>query len=184
MRAVRQLLLFAALLGFWLVISGQYNLLFIGMGIASAALATWFGGKLFDNAIGPASDHPRVSALQAVLYVGWVLYRIMPSAFQVAWIVVHPGRDPRPGMVCFTTQLASPAARTVLANSITLIPGTMTVDVAGDEFTVHAFTPDAADDLATAEMQNRIARVFRDDEQEAPEMRWESGHRPTDDRSN
>lgn len=182
MRLVRQILLFALLLGFWLVISGQYNPLFIGMGIASAAFATWFGGKLFDNAIGLASAHPRVSAVQVPLYIGWILYRIVPSALQVAWIVLHPGRDPRPGMVRFTTHLASPAARTVLANSITLIPGTMTVDVAGDEFTVHAFTPDAADDLASAEMQNRIARVFRDDAQPAPEMRWESGHRPTDDR--
>ncbi len=178
MRQVRQLLLFVLLLAFWLLLSGQYNALFIGMGIGSAALATWFGGKLFDSAIGPASAHPRVSAVQTLLYVVWLFGRIVPSAIQVAWVIINPRRDPRPGMVRFRTELASPAARTTLANSITLVPGTMTVDVDGDEFTVHAFFPDAADDLATATMQNRIARVFRDDEQAAPEMIWEATPRP------
>jgi multicomponent Na+:H+ antiporter subunit E len=178
MKTVRHLVLFVLLLGFWLALSGQYDALFIGMGVASAALCAWFGGQLFDRTLGHPGEHPRISLLWMLIYIGWLLTRIVPSAIQVASIVLVPGRDPEPGMVRFRTQLTSPAARTVLATSITMVPGTMTVDVQNDEFTVHSFTPDAADDLATAKMQRRIARVFRDGPQDPPDMIWESGHRP------
>lgn len=178
MKLIRHLVLFVLLLGFWFALSGQYNALFIGMGIASAALSAWFGGHLLDRTMGHPGEHPRISLLWMLVYIGWLLLRIAPSAVQVAWIIVVPSRDPQPGMVRFRTELTSPAARTVLATSITMVPGTMTVDVQDDEFTVHSFTPDAADDLATAEMQGRIARIFRDGPQHPPEMIWESGHRP------
>lgn len=182
MKLIRHLTLFVLLLGFWFALSGQYNALFIGMGVASAALCAWFGGQLFDQTIGPPGEHPPINLMWLVVYIGWLLTRIVPSALQVAAIVLLPGRDPEPGMVLFRTRLTSPAARTMLATSITLVPGTTTVDVEDDEFTVHSFTPDAADDLATAAMQRRIAKVFRDDPEPAPEMIWESGN-PAPDRT-
>lgn len=178
MKLLRHLVLFALLLAFWFALSGRYNALFIGMGIGSAALGAWFGGRLFDVAIGHPGEHPPISLLQLVVYLGWLVTRMVPSAIQVAMTILLPARDPEPGMVRFRTQLTSPAARTMLATSITLVPGTMTVDVQDDEFTVHSFTPDAADDLATAVLQSRIAKVFRDDPQSPPEMIWESDHRP------
>jgi multicomponent Na+:H+ antiporter subunit E len=178
MKLVRFLVLFALLLGFWFTLSEQYNVLFISMGVASAALSAWFGGRLFDSAMGRPGEHPVINPLQLLVYIGWLLTRIVPSAIDVSTTVLLPARDPQPGMVRFRTDLTSPAARTMLATSITLVPGTMTVDVDGDEFTVHSFTPDAADDLATAVLQNRIAKVFRDGSQPRPEMVWESDHRP------
>ena len=175
MKLIRHLVLFGFLLGFWFALSEQYDAVFVTMGVGSAALCAWFGGRLFDTAIGHPGEHPPINLLWLVVYLGWLLTRIVPSAIQVAVIVLLPGRDPEPGMVRFRTQLTSPAARTMLATSITMVPGTMTVDVQDDEFTVHSFTADAADDLATAAMQRRIARVFRDDPEPEPEMIWESG---------
>ena len=177
MRILRPLALFALLLTFWLLLSQQWNALFIGMGVVSAAAVTWASVGFLERTIGPAREHPRVNAVWFAIYAGWLFGRIVPSAVQVARIVLDPRLPPRPGIVRFRTQLSSPAARTVLANSITLVPGTMTLEVEDDEFTVHAFTPDAVDDLATARMQNRIATAFRDERQEPPEMLWESGPR-------
>lgn len=178
MKAIRFLGLFIVLLALWLLLSGHYTLLFVSMGVASSALAAWFGGALLEDTVGPAHEHPRVRILSLLGYTGWLVARVIPSAVQVARIVLDPRLPPEPGMVRFRTHLASPAARTTLANSITLVPGTMTIDVDGDEFTVHSFTPDAVEDLSSARMQNRIARVFRDEHQPEPEMVWESGHRP------
>lgn len=174
MRILRELTLFALLLAFWLLLSGQYNALFVGMGIVSAAIATWAGTRLVERTIGPAAEHPRVNLLRLALYLGWLFGRMVASALQVAWIVLNPRVPPRPGIVRFASELSSPAARTVLANSITLVPGTMTLEIDEGELTVHTFTPEAADDLASARMQNRIAGVFRDDPQHPPEMMWES----------
>lgn len=179
MKLLREVLLFLTLFAFWSALSGRVDPVFIAMGLISSAVVAWFASHLIEHAIGSASRHARVSILRVVVYLGWLVWRIAPSAVEVARIVLDPRLPPRPGIVRFRTDLVSPAARTVLANSITLVPGTMTLDVVGDEICVHTFTPEAVDDIATAVMQNRIAAIFRDVHQEPPEMVWESGHTPS-----
>lgn len=178
MRTIRQLLLFAALLGFWLLLSWRLDPLFLGMGIASAAAITVASTVLLERTIGPAGSHPKVRVLRLVPYVTWLLGRMFVSALQIAWIVINPRVPPEPGIVRIPIHLSSPAARTMLSNSLTLVPGTMTLEIDDHEVTVHSFTPEAVDDLASAEMQNRIAAVFGDEPQRPPEMIWESGHTP------
>jgi multisubunit Na+/H+ antiporter MnhE subunit len=119
---------------------------------------------------------PRISIPQLVGYTLWLLSRIPPAGIAIARVVLDPRRPPRPGVVRFRTQLESPVARSLLANSITLVPGTMTLNVVDDEFVVHAFTPDAVADLANAATQRRIARVFRVPPDEPPTMRWDDAH--------
>jgi multicomponent Na+:H+ antiporter subunit E len=75
--------------------------------------------------------------------------------------------------VRFTTGLHSPAARTLLANSITLVPGTMTLSVDGGSFVVHALTPRATAALASGEVQRRIARIFGAEPDAPPTMQWD-----------
>jgi multicomponent Na+:H+ antiporter subunit E len=178
MRTFRQLLLFAALLGFWLLLSWRLEPLFLVMGAVSAAVITVASTVLLERTIGSAGQHPRVNVVRLAPYVIWLLGRMLVSAVQIAWIVVNPRVPPEPGIVRIPIQLKSPAARTMLSNSLTLVPGTMTLEIAEHEVTVHSFTPDAVDDLASAAMQNRIAAVFGDGPQERPEMIWESGHTP------
>jgi len=180
MKALRVSLLFSLLLAFWLLLSGRFDPLFIGMGVVSAAASTWFGTKLLERTVGSAARHPRVHLFWLMILIGWMLGRMTVGAIQVAHIVIDPRYPPRPGVTQFRTQLRSPAARTFLAIAITLVPGTITLEVDGDLFTVHSFTPDAVDDLADARMQNRIAAAFRDIDQPAPELRWEVGRPPSD----
>ncbi len=180
MRLLRASVLFAVLLAFWLILSGQYNPLFIGMGVVSAAACAWFGALLVEPTVGDAGRHPRVHLFWLVIYVGWLLSRMVVGAMQVAWIVLNPKHPPRPGILRFRTELASPAARTMLANSITLVPGTITLEIDDGVLTVHSFTPKAVDDLASARMQNRIAAVFRDVDQPKPQLDWEFGDPPSD----
>jgi multicomponent Na+:H+ antiporter subunit E len=78
-----------------------------------------------------------------------------------------------PAELRFSTGLESRLARVVLANSITLVPGTMTMTLNEDEFVVHALTPAAADDLLSARMQNMIGSIFLEEPEPPPEVAWE-----------
>jgi multicomponent Na+:H+ antiporter subunit E len=176
MRVLRPLMLFVVLLGFWQALSARVDPLFITIGVVSSAAVTVFTLRLIEAVVGPADRAPRLSLLHLISFLAWLLTRIPPAGLQVALVVLDPRRPPRPGVVHFRTGLASPAARTLLANAITLVPGTITINVTGDEFTVHAFTPESVGDLASAEAQSRIARAFRVPPDEPPLMIWEPVH--------
>jgi len=173
MNRTRPLILFVALFVFWTALSGKFEPLFIIMGLVSALIVTRFGVPLLSEVLGAPEDTPKVDLLRLVLYIGWLLTRIPPAAVDVALSIMLRSRRPRPGVVRFTTGLYSPAARTLLANSITLVPGTMTLSVDGGEFVVHALSPRAAEGLASADVQRRIARIFRSEPDTPPVMRWD-----------
>ena len=175
-RLTRIFVLFVTLLLFWQSLSARVDPLFITLGVLSAAFTTWFSLRLLEHVVGRAEHTPRIHLGYLVAFLAWLLLQIPPAGLQIARVVLDPRRPPRPGVVRFTTRLESPAARTLLANAITLVPGTMTVNVEGSEFTVHAFTPDTTEDLATAKMQRKIARAFRQEPEPAPRMVWEPIH--------
>ena len=169
----RPVVLFLALFGFWSVLSYRLDPIFIVLGIGSAALVTRYAIPILTEVLGPPETTPRVSTLRLLTYLAWLVTRIPPAAIDVAASILIPSRAPRPGVVRFTTGLYSPAARTLLANSITLVPGTMTLSVDGGEFVVHALNPRSVRDLASAETQRRIARIFNIPPDEPPVMRWD-----------
>jgi len=173
MNRMRPILLFVALVVFWILLSGKFEPLFLSMGVVSALIVTRFGVPLLTEVLGSPDDTPTVDLLRLVGYIGWLLTRIPSAAIDVALSILVPSRSPLPGVVRFTTGLHSPAARTLLANSITLVPGTMTLSVDGGEFVVHALSPRATRDLASAEVQRRIARIFRAEPDAPPRMRWD-----------
>jgi multicomponent Na+:H+ antiporter subunit E len=90
-----------------------------------------------------------------------LLWQIILANFHVLKLALTPSgtAEIRPRIVRFKTQLTSPFARFVFAQSITLTPGTVTVTIEGDEFVVHAISRAAAEGLAGA-MERRIAHVF------------------------
>jgi multicomponent Na+:H+ antiporter subunit E len=65
-----------------------------------------------------------------------------------------------PGIVEFKTKLKSGLAMTTLANSITLTPGTITIDIRDGKYYVHALTKKVTDDLLSGEMENRVASIY------------------------
>jgi len=75
-----------------------------------------------------------------------------------------PCLEIRPRIVHFRTNLNSDLARVMLANSITLTPGTITVDIDDREFYVHALSDKVAKDLLTGEMERRVSHVFLEPE--------------------
>jgi multicomponent Na+:H+ antiporter subunit E len=77
----------------------------------------------------------------------------------VTSLVLWPGGI-RSRVIRFRTHLQNEVAKVVLGNSITLTPGTVTVDIEGDLFTVHALSDTAAESVLDGDMERRVAWVF------------------------
>ena len=176
MRTLRTVMLFLLLFGFWSALSGRFGPSFVISGLAVAAITTWASLRLLDVTLGSLDDHPRVRILPFVAFCGWLITRQAVSAIAVGRTILTPGAHPDPGIAVFHTQLDSPAARAILSNAITLVPGTNTLEADADgEFTIHAFTRADADDIASGALEQRIGRIFGQHDLPAPTITWVSG---------
>ena len=161
------LITFSALLGFWLILSGHWDVLRIAFGVVSAALVailTRDVERLGTRTDARGRERPvftfSLSWPRFVAYLPWLLGEIVLANLQIAWVIVHPRLPIAPVVVRFRTRLQGDLARTTFGNSITLTPGTITLDVEGDEFVVHALTRDAARQVLSRAMERRVARAF------------------------
>ena len=96
-----------------------------------------------------------------ICYLPWLFYQIILANIEVAWVVLHPRMLEKidPHLVRFRTSLKRPISKVTFAQSITLTPGTITVNIDDDEFTVYALTRSASEALP-GEMEARIGRAL------------------------
>ena len=161
-------------MGFWLLLSGQFESSFlIGSGVVSSALAVFCCHRL--GLIG-ASYQPIASLPGFLLYLPWLLSQIVIAdpwcgskcaAFCIASLdVTRRSWSPRPAiqprLVKVPHKIDHPLAQTLLANSITLTPGTVTVDVAEDHLLVHALTEAAQKGVLEGSMAQRVSKLIPD----------------------
>jgi len=102
----------------------------------------------------------RVIAQRFLRYIPWLLREIVTANFYVAYLALSPKMPIDPQIITFRTKLESDISWVTLANSITLTPGTITIDIADREFMVHALDRKVAGDLDTGEMEDRVAHIF------------------------
>ncbi|MBE0680019.1 MAG: Na+/H+ antiporter subunit E [Bacteroidales bacterium] len=120
---------------FWLLITFKFTVPNIAAGaVASAITAAIFGRHYFHNVY--KFLQPR-RWLWFVVYLTTFIWACIKANFDVAYRVLHPAMPIKPGIVKVKTTLRSEFARTLLANSITMTPGTITVDMIGDEMYIH-----------------------------------------------
>jgi len=72
-----------------------------------------------------------------IIYLIVLFKEIIKANFDVAYRVIHPKMPIRPGIIVITTELKQDIAKMILANSITLTPGTFTLDILGDNLLIH-----------------------------------------------
>jgi multicomponent Na+:H+ antiporter subunit E len=125
--------------------------------ICSLLVAFLTHDLLFANArVGDA----RVILQRFIVYIPWLLYQIVSSNIHVALVALSKKKPIDPRIIRFKTKLESDISWVTLANSITLTPGTITMDIKDGEFFVHALDKKVADDLHAGEMEDRVAHVF------------------------
>ncbi|MBN1366694.1 MAG: Na+/H+ antiporter subunit E [Dehalococcoidales bacterium] len=172
-RAIQFVILFA----FWVMLTGRYELKYLLIGIAAAALVTYLTGDLIYKPSRRKTPVPGAgfvlrSAWHLLLYIPWLVRAIIKANIQVAIIIIKPKMPIDPVNLQFKTGLKNKVALVTLANSITLTPGTITVLLEKDTYTVHCLRSDYASDLETAVMQNKVGKVFETKPDTPPECTW------------
>ena len=127
----------------WLLLTASLDPQEVGFGLVLSLIVAAFTYEIFSTG-GLANLHPKRVAY-AIAYVPYFLWAMIVANLDVAYRVLHPKRPIRPGIVHCKTVLNSDVGKLALANSITLTPGTITLDVDDDNYFIHwIWVPDEA----------------------------------------
>ncbi len=140
----------------WLLWSGHYTGLILALGAGSVALVVWLSARL---GLLDEEGAPIHLALGLVTYLPWLLKEIVVANLDVARRIIDPALPIQPQWVVTHGDQRTAIGLVLYANSITLTPGTVTVDVQGHALLVHAVCDVAATGLETDDMNRRCARV-------------------------
>jgi len=155
---------FAWLLGvtfvLWLALSSKFDLSELVTGGVVCLIVSFFATRTYARLGLPPIGIKRI--LCSLLYAIVLFWEVVTANFDVAYRVLHPRMPIRPGIVVIKTSLKSDIAKLILANSITLTPGTFTLDVIGDELLVHWINVKSEDiDEATRMIGRRFEKYLR-----------------------
>ncbi len=142
----------------WLLLSGHYTPLLIVMGLLSTLFIVVLAIRvdLVDREIHHVLLKPTV-----LTYWIWLCREIIRSCIDVTRCILDPKLPISPGVIRVKAGQRTDLGRATYANSITLVPGTVSMDVDEDVITVHVLTRYYADDLDSGEMDRRICDIER-----------------------
>ncbi len=154
----RAVVLFLLLIAAWLLWSGLYKPLLLGLGLFSCVLTIYvtrrmqyFSTDVFALRFG----------VRLLTYWVWLAKEVVKSSLDVARIILTPSLPISPTVVKIHPHAKQPVDQAILANSITLTPGTLSLDVHNDVITVHALTREGAVEVGKGEMDRRVSRLRR-----------------------
>ena len=135
--------LFATLLLFWLLLNGSLAIESVAIGVLVAGLValtlsanvSYLSGYRFTAA----------SLAATVAYIAYFLKELVKANLAMATLVLTPSLPVRPAIVRVRTSLKNPIARLLLANSITLTPGTLSVEMKGEWLYIHWVVAEATE---------------------------------------
>jgi len=155
---LRILSLAATLFLFWLALSGHYTPFLIVSGAVVAFVVALLGVR---SGYGDEEGHPIDFLLHGLVYWPWLVVEIAKSAWAVARIIIDPRLPISPRLIRTRFSQRTAVGIATYANSITLTPGTITVEVnrREQEFLVHALTKDSAAGVEEGTMDRRV-RAF------------------------
>ncbi len=146
---------------FWLVLTASVRPVDLAIGVVVSALLGWWAA----SALWRDAEPPILTLRQSwrfCLYIPWLLKEIVVAAVGVAEKVLDPAMPVDPCVIVHRSPLTRPVSRVAFANSITLTPGTLTLDMEDGAFTVHCLAPDFAAGIENGDMERRIHRVFEE----------------------
>ncbi len=132
---MRYVALFILALIFWMLITFRITLSNIIVGSVAAILCSVIFAPYYFHGVHKFLQPHRYYWF--CIYLFFFIIACVKANFDVAYRVLHPAMPIRPGIVKVKTTLKSEFAKTLLANSITMTPGTITVDIINDDFYIH-----------------------------------------------
>lgn len=152
----RMLALMIPLVAAWLLWSGLYKPLLLALGLFSCLLTIYVKHRMeyFQTEMFAIQFSRRL-----IGYWLWLAKEVVKSSLDVARIILSPSLPISPQVVTIKASCDNPVDQATLANSITLTPGTLAIDVHKGDITVHALTEAGADELRKGEMDRRILEL-------------------------
>ena len=153
---LRGLLLALGLFALWLLLSGIYTPLLIGLGAVSAVAVTMLLARMD---VLDSEALPLQMTFTTPRYWGWLQAEVIKANIAVTRILLAPKMNISPAIIRVTPSQKTDVGRVTFANSITLTPGTVTIDADGGEFIVHAVDASFADMDALEDMNTRVSAI-------------------------
>lgn len=157
------------LFAFWLILSNDYSLWNILVGSAIAIIIAVVTGELIPTRM--QSHFSFGFAMRAPVFFVLLIWEIVKSNWDVFRIVVAPSFPIDPQVSEFDTCLESQMAKTFLAGSINLTPGTITIEIEGSHFYVHCLAGSQSGDLLDGRLERMVAWLFREGPPESRRLR-------------
>ena len=132
---MRRLVYFVVGFVIWMLLTWTVDIQVVIAGIVASAITAFLFHEILPKEHCVFTSPVRMFWL--LVYLPVFFYYVIKANFDVAYRVLHPAMPIKPGIVRVKLGLTSPFARTMLANSITMTPGTISVDIVGDEIFVH-----------------------------------------------
>ena len=142
-----------SLSAFWLLMSGHYTPLILFLGAISVGFVLYLTKRMdsLDEDIFEFKLKRRHFS-----YWSWLAKEIFKANLDVAKVILAPNMKLSPRILRVPTSQSSELGAVIYANSITLTPGTVSVDIEGDEIIVHALTQELMDGLTEGDMDKRV----------------------------
>ena len=159
-------------MGFWLLLSGHYDFFYISMGVLSALLIVllnirlrkyyFFREEISETEAKIKGIYPsRLRLIRFLfIYVPWLIWQIVIASLQVAYAVLRPKMPIDPSLVFFKTKLPNMSSKVILGNSITLTPGTITIQLTEDQFIVHALMDVSSSGIIDGTLPGQVAELY------------------------
>lgn len=157
-----RLAIFLLFFGIWVIFSGQFDAFHLTLGFLSSVLITVISSDfLFADRSRSLGKRIREACLFPGYFL-WLLYQILLSNIHVLKLALSPRgmNEVEPSVVRIKTKLKTDFGKYVLANSITLTPGTITIDMQDDELIIHSISEHTAAGVKDEAMERRISKVF------------------------
>lgn len=145
----------------WLLWSGHYtreHTLILIMGVLSCGFVAYLVSRLD---IVDEEGIPIHLVQHLILYIPWLLWAIIKANIDVAKRILSPGLPIAPRIVRVKGTQKTDLCHVIFANSITLTPGTVSLDLDEEDIVVHALTEEAADDVQSGDMDRRVTALER-----------------------
>ena len=144
----------------WIIFNGQFTLEIAAFGLVIAGVMYWFTCKFLDY--NPRTDLKLGKMLFQILHYVFILVKeIIKANFAVIKMITSSRYEIEPAVVRFKTDLKTTPARILLANSITLTPGTITVLLENDEYVVHCLDKSLAEGIDSSIFVTLLKKMER-----------------------
>lgn len=150
---------------FWVILNGKFNLEIALFGLVISAALFWFICKFMNYSI-EWEMHVLKAFWGIVSYVFFLAVEIIKANLAVVHVILQFDSEPEPMMAEFTTDLKTTTGRVLLANSITLTPGTITVELEDNSYLVHGLEPEYLEGIHESDFVRRIKKLEAQAERE------------------